>query len=248
MKIVTWNVAGFRRSNSLDTWDYSEIDFNYFADKTKSVDPDVICLQEVLIGEVDQVEQFAQLINYPYYVSVKMSPDHTGTNDWIGLGIISKSEITDIKKITLPYPEFPLVFPDGKEAKRFDKMIISGKINGQVVATTQLQPIHYWGYDYHEEPALSYAKEISKLIVDQGSEITVVTGDFQISDLQIPMSDLYQNLKIKDSLPDVFTRKRKNGKHTKSDHILVKENYEVVKSEVVETHTDHFMCFVEIDY
>ena len=62
MKIITWNVAGFRRSKSLAVWDYSEVDYEYIANEVKKYDPDVICLQEVLIGEIDQVEVFAKLI------------------------------------------------------------------------------------------------------------------------------------------------------------------------------------------
>lgn len=247
MKIITWNVAGFRRSKSLNIWDYTEVDYDYFAEQVGKFDPDIICLQEVLIGEVDQVEVFAKSISYPFYKSVKMSPDHTGTNDWIGLGIISKEEIKNEKVEILPYPDFPLVFSDGKEASKFDKLALSAEVMNRRVVTTQLQPIHYWGYNYYEEPALSYAVKVSELLANSFSDAMVIAGDFQMSHLFLPFAELYKRLDLKDVLPDKFTRKRENGKHTKSDHILIKNDIGVLRSEIAETMTDHYLCYVEID-
>ncbi len=245
MKVISWNVAGFRRAKTLATFDYSEIDYDYFSNKIASFNPDVICLQEVLIGEIDQMEVMAKKLGYEYWKSVKMSPDHTGKDDWIGLGIISKEVIDDTQIEVLPYPTFKLVFPDGREAQKFDKLILKAKIGDVAVATTQLQPLHYWGYNYYETPGYEYGREISKLIAGLINNETVLTGDFQFSRTSLVFKELYGDIQLKDSLPEVFTRKRENGKHTISDHIFIPSAGVVVDSRVEETMTDHFLCFVD---
>lgn len=245
MKIISWNVAGFRREVSKDTWDYTDFDYDYFLKIVKQYDPDVVCLQETLFyGEVDQVSEFAKLLNHSF-ISSKVSPDHTKDGAFLGMGIVSKHDINSFKKETLPYPSFPLFFSDGREAQKFDKIAQIVEIDNLNIINLQLQPIHYWNYNYYEEPGYSYAKEIENVLIPDIDLKTIISGDFQISHLEIPFKNILKS--HSDSLPNEFTRIRQNGKNTKSDHILVPNNLKVIRSEVFQTQTDHFMCFTEVE-
>lgn len=244
MKLITWNVAGFRKENSKNAWDYSEFDYGYFTENINKYSPDVICFQESLfIDSLDQVEHVAKLLNYDF-LSTKVSPDHTIEGSFLGMGILSKKKIDNFEEVVLPYPDFPLFFPDGREAKKFDKYAQIASVGGFKIVNLQLQPIHYWGFNYYEEPGYSYGRNVSGVVNTYLDEKSIVCGDLQISHLEVPFADIM--VRFKDALPNEFTRIRENGKNTKSDHVLVPKDLKVIGSEIVKTQTDHFMCFAEI--
>jgi hypothetical protein len=242
MKIITWNVAGFRRANSLDTWDYSEVDIKYFVDIISDLNPDIVHFQEVEFVEgVDRVKEISEILRFENYQGIPMHPNHIGEGE-LGYAILSKDTISNLNIIDQPYPTFELTFSDGKEAVRYDKKFVSYTSFGLNLTTLQLQPLHYWGYSYYEEPGYSYGKEISNNLLSLKSDI--ITGDFQISHLIVPLENLFTS--YNDILPNKFTRMRKNGKHTKSDHILAKEIIKVESSEVIKTKTDHYLCYADL--
>lgn len=242
MKIITWNVAGFRKADSLDNWDYSEIDLNYFADTISTINPDIIHFQEVEFVEgVDTIKQIGEILGIKNYHGFPMHPNHIGEGQ-LGYAILSKDNISNVTSINQPYPKFELNFADGKPAIRYDKKIITYRTFGLRLTTLQLQPLHYWGYSYYEEPGYAYSGEIASNLLSLDSDI--ITGDFQFSHLEVPFKNMLSE--YDDILPNEFTRMRKNGKNTKSDHILVKKDLGYKDTGIIKTTTDHFLCYADI--
>ena len=102
MKIVSFNVQ--------HCFDYIErkIDFNKFADAIKSLDADVVGLNEMR-GEgvdadyTDQVKLLSNLTGMKYYYFAK-AIDFTGKGPY-GNGLLSKIPIIDVENIAIPDPE-----------------------------------------------------------------------------------------------------------------------------------------------
>ncbi|HPM14317.1 MAG TPA: hypothetical protein PLK49_02890, partial [Candidatus Dojkabacteria bacterium] len=186
-------------------------------------------------------KEISQILGFKNYRSITMHPNHISKGE-LGYAILSKDTISNLNIINQPYPTFQLKFPDGKEAARYDKKFVTYTSFGSNLTTLQLQPLHYWGYNYEEEPGCSYGKEITNTLLSLDSDI--ITEDFQTSNLVVSFKNLFPL--YNDILPDEFTRIRKNGKHTKSDHILVKENIKVESSKVIKTETDHYLCYAEL--
>ncbi|MBI2414595.1 endonuclease/exonuclease/phosphatase family protein [candidate division WWE3 bacterium] len=249
--ITTWNIGGGRKINSLENWDYSDEDLNYIAENLIKTNPDIVLLQETLESrERVQAEQIAKLLGFSYFENSVMSPDHVSTGENLCCSIISKTPITNFRTITQPYPDFELIFKDGRVAQRFDKFYLLGEIDGVNVVTTQLQPLHYWGYKYTEGEGGKYAKIIADSIVDELKAPLVLGGDLQFGEIDIQMPKLFadKSLQLKECLPDEITRVRASGWNTKSDHILASKEFEVVSSEVVKTMTDHYMGTAKLQY
>jgi hypothetical protein len=243
MKIVTWNIAGFRRTKSLKVWDYSDIDLPYFADEILKLDPDIINLQEVefVIGR-NQIKEFAKLVHMEHTLEIPMHPNHISEGE-MGYAVISKDKITNVDSINQPYPSFELIFKNGQVAKRFDKQFVSYSTFGIRCTTIQLQPIGFWGYSYYEEPGLAYGHDVLQTLQSLDSEI--ITGDFQFTDLGLVSPELMK--KYKDALPDEFTRVSNAGQPTRADHVLLKQTLKLLDSKVVKTQTDHFLCYAEFE-
>ena len=244
MKIISWNVAGFRRSNSNNTWDYSEVDIDYFAKQVTDLDPDIIQLQEVEFTKSrDTLLEFANAIGFENCEGIPMHPNHITEGQELGYAILSKNPLKVIERIVQPYPKFELKFSDGKLAIQYNKEFLLWETSGIKLVNSQMQPLQYWGYSYYEEPGYSYAKLLQDQLIHINADI--ICGDFQVSHLEVPFKEL--SSRYIDSLPNEFTRMRANGKHTKSDHILLKNGFKVKDSKIVKTQTDHYLCYCEFE-
>ena len=71
--------------------------------------------------------------------------------------------------------------------------------------------------------------------------------DFNFSDPQKVFS-IINELNLINALPDEGTRPSKDGSKKKSDFIFYSSEFKLINSGIIETNTDHYLCWAEFEY
>lgn len=248
MKIVSWNIAGGRKINTLKHFDYGEEDLGYFADKLNSVGADVVCLQETHTDSTRSVaKELAKMLKMDYVFDSPASISHIDKNSFLGNSILSKFHIDNPRTTIYPYPDFELVWKDGRVADRHDKLLQIVKTNGTYIANTQLLPIGLFGYTYNDQNVEIYAREIEKALIGIPSP-AIFCGDFSGDFANDLVEDVFKNLFTENKFADAIrqiTRPLKDRPGRQTDHIYFSPQFTLIGSGVIQTQTDHFLCWAD---
>jgi len=249
MRVVTWNIAGGRKTRSLKHFDYSNEDLEYFASQLKNLRPAVVCLQEAHTSQSESsAGRIAGLLNLPHVYNSPASPSHIEKSSLLGNAIISSLPFQKRADFFFPPPRFELKWKNGKPAERHNKLVQLVKIGQWNIANTQLLPIDLFGYYYDLSAGRKYAAEIENILLNL-TEPCVLCGDFSGAFKKQPVEKvfnaLFTKLDLKDSLPNEITRPTKQGWY-KTDHIYFSPQLSVTKSGIVKTATDHYLCYTDI--
>jgi len=243
IKIVTWNIAGARRIKSLTRWDYQDEELDYFVTQLKALSPDIICLQESHSNSSrSQAVEIAKKIGFNFFVDCPMSEARIDPQYQTTISIISNTTISDIEAKKLDYPEFKLVFPDGKEARKYDKYYLSTIIRGIRVVNIQVQPLHIWGHSYEASPGYELAQKYQQYFLNF-TEPLILCGDLNTNQPDQIYSEFFNKFKLQEALPNKITRPDQGNKSRKSDHIFYSSNMSKINSDVIATDTDHYLCY-----
>lgn len=245
MKIVSWNIAGGHTIKSNKRFDYDEHEnAEYFIDHLKAIDADVVCLQEShWHPEKSLSNRIATALNLGFVFETVNSPSGIDPQFKESTAILSKNIIEDKAALKLPYPDFELFLPDGTPAAQWDKFLQVCRINGIVVGNIHTQPMGYFGFDYHEGQGVEYAAELEKCLTDNMRSPFVLAGDFNTTMAENVFTNFYHDNNLLDALPSSQPT-RPSGKHI--DYILHTPTFSVKQSDIVETSTDHFLCWTEL--
>ncbi len=245
IKIATWNIAGARKIKSLNRWDYQDEELDYFVAQLKTLSPDIICLQESHSNPSrSQAEEITKKIGFSFFADCPMSEARIDPQYQTSISIISNTPISNIETKKLDYPEFKLVFPDGKEARKYDKYYLSTTIQGIQVVNIQVQPLHIWGHNYETSPGSELALKYQQYFLGF-TEPLILCGDLNTNQPDQVYSEFFGKFKLAEALPDKITRPDQGNKSRKSDHIFYSSSIKKINSDVVVTDTDHYLCYSE---
>lgn len=248
MKVATWNIAGGRKINSKDHFDYQKSDLTYFIDRLRDIDADVVCLQEV---EFDANNSGANIIatalEMPYIFETKMHVSHIDPSKHISIAILSKNKPDKTFAVQQPYPDFPLFLPNGDPAKVHLKYLQYIELNGVQIANTHTQPLEFLGTPYQSLQGKKYADTLSELFIESLNTPLVFAGDFNADKSTKHVSEIFDkactHLGLSDVLPDGNTKPFNKGR---PDALFISTGLSHNQSAIVQTETDHFLCWADI--
>ncbi len=237
--IATWNIAGGRPMKSSERFDYAAEEIGYFADELRKINPDIICLQETHLNDERSVSRdLCEILADYHREEVSMSPSHVDEQYHLGNAILSKEIPKRVENIPYPDPRFPLTLPGGKPAIRHAKGFQAAYLGFGTIINTQMLPLAYLGTPYNALEGKSFAGEMENVLLSHPAEI--ICGDLNYTDAKTLYVKLLKE-KV-NALPDAPTRP--GGK--KTDYIFVPESCNVISSGIVETNTDHYLCWAKI--
>lgn len=173
MNITTWNVNGYRALLKKEGFDW-----------VKSINPDILCLQEIKVKHDQLSEQEQKLLNYSVVWNSAERPGYSGTamfykmdpiNFELGLG--NQEFDTEGRVIRFKYPDFYLYniyFPNGGEENKR----VPFKLDFYEHLLTIIDKIH------------------------ESGENVIVTGDFNTAHNEIDLKNPKANEKNTGFLPE----------------------------------------------
>lgn len=251
IRIVTWNIAGCRKVKTLKQFDYEEEDLKYFSDQLKAISPDIVCLQEVETSPegLSQAWLLSKALNLGNVFFVPTHSSHINSINKSGNSILSKEPFLISESKLLPYPDWPLKWPDGRLVKKFDKKLLFVSYDKFEVCTLHLHPLGLWGFNYNEGRGIEYSVKIEETLMSVKKPAILCgdfSGDFLEGDLGLVFKNLYRKYNFTDVLKGEVTRPRLNSQKRKNDHILISSEFKVEEKGIVKTETDHYLCWADI--
>lgn len=243
MKVLTWNIGGAHTINSSAVFDYGEENLLYFVEAIKSVNPDIVCIQESHTNDNDVLAQrLAKELGLPYVFDAPRSPSRIDEDYQLSNAIISRHPIENTKNILLPSPPFELYFENGKKARLFHTYLQTANIQGIMVANTHLQPLHLFGYSYNEDEGKKFANNIEAVLCSNLRTPLVFAGDFNDPNLFGNFPVLIRRFKLEAALDKQPT----DIKGNKMDYILFSDELVLDRAELVKTRkADHHLGWAE---
>lgn len=250
IKVISWNIAGGRKMKSDAHFDYEPEDLGYFANEIIKFDPDVVCIQENLLNKERSVSNdLAKKLSVEavYDVSAKHVSNHIDSDYELGMTILSHIPFEVTANLFYPDPSFELRWSDGSNAAVHHKFLQIVSFGNFRIANTQMLPIRLWGYQYDEGEGVLLAKGVEEVLMNLNSPL-IFCGDFNFNDPDRVYHNFFKKVSLKNSLPDQPTRPSNNSAFNKPDHIYYSPEFKVIRSEIVNTQTDHYLCFTEFLY
>lgn len=229
---------------SSDVFDYEEEDVDYFVEKLKTINPDVVCLQETHMNATRSVaKEIALKLGGYFCFDIELSPSHIDREYRLGNAILSRNKPTAEESFIFPYPNFPLVLPGGEPAEKHNKGFQIAHFPFGSVMNFQMMPLGFLGTPYESNNGTKFAHEMEKQLLKHITSPAILFGDFNTPNVESLYKNLIEKINIKNALPDNPTRP--NGK--RSDYILFSNEFSLVEAGIIETKTDHYLCWAKFE-
>lgn len=251
MKFICWNIAGghiFRESLE-DAISYDEENLDYFIEKLRDENADVIVLQEahtpIEKGGVAQSEIIAKRLGYSFAANHSYGHSHIKNGQQLSLSTLSKFQMirSDFHKI--PNPGLSIVRPNGDKWISFDVGFLVCEIdyNGTSIniANGHMVPFHYFKRDFSEPNFHNVRSTISKLCISLSEKPTLIGADFNYNNVIALLPDIYKNDLYREAFIGIETTPGRG----QQDHVLFSRQWHFVNSEVKKVEVDHFLCSFE---
>lgn len=244
MKVLSWNIAAGRKSRSTDRFDYEEENLDYFTDLIGQQKPNIICLQETHAqGDDTQGKKISSRLNMDYTLIHAFDTSHIDSSQQIANVIISDKPFTEKSNLELPYNWFGVYVNDnGIEEPAQKKSFQKVKISNFWIANIHTSPLHFFGESYEKGNGKRLAEQIDDFLNQNLEAPLIFCGDFNHDNPEKIFPKTFEALDLHEALPSKPTKPQ----GTRPDHIYYSKGLKCVKSDVVETESDHFMCWAEI--
>jgi len=243
LKIATWNIAGGRTMRSTQRFDYSETeDFDYFYTQLRDLDLDVICLQESHANGVDSLaKRLASKLGMTFVADSPGCLSHIDSNYRLTTAILSKTQPLSQASVLLPKPEFELIFKsDNRKVPPLDRYMQYAIFDGFTVATMHTEPMGAFGYSYESGQGLAFAHQMDDAVAATLTQPVIFAADFNMDNPGVALPKTLTSLGLVEALPAHTATKPQDGS---PDHILYSPTWSIVDSGVIQTKTDHFLCW-----
>jgi len=194
MRVATWNIGGgFIESKQKHEYDFENI--NYFTEELKSINPDVVCLQESHISEKNnQSKIIADGLGFKHLVTYPIANSHLKDGEKISISIISKFPIISSKFNMLSNPNLQFVWRDKKaysHDKGFAEAVINYKGIHVKILSGHMVPFRRFARSFLDNEFEEIRKQIEKIILHEKIP-------------KIICADMNFNEKIETLIPKVF--------------------------------------------
>jgi endonuclease/exonuclease/phosphatase family metal-dependent hydrolase len=238
--IATWNIAGGHTiHDENEQFAYNPEDIAYFINELKDLAPDIICLQEThLNNERSIAHEIAGELGGLFCFEQDNSPSHIDPEYRLGNAVLSKYSFKKKGNFTLPNPNFPLKLPN--EQERHNKGFQVVEFDFGSLVNIQMLPLSFLGTPYDSDDGKTFAKEMEDYMNLECASAHIICGDFNYK----AASDLYSNLLsgMIDTLPKAPTRPGEK----KTDYIFCRNEIKVLDAGIINTKTDHYLCWTKI--
>ena len=239
--IATWNIAGGRPMNSGALFDYDTEDLPYFVTELRNIDPDIICFQETHVNDERSVgQEIADFLGQYHVSEMRTSSSHVDPSYQLGNAVLSKLTPTGYTAAIYSYPDFPLFLPDGTPDRHHDKGFQVVQFPFGTIMNTHTMPLKFLGTPYDTPNGKAFAQEMQQQLLRHAKAPLVFCGDLNFNNAELLYSELLKDMHS--VLPDAPTRP--GGK--KSDYIFASTEFIVLDSDIVQTNTDHYLCWAKL--
>jgi endonuclease/exonuclease/phosphatase family metal-dependent hydrolase len=247
IRIMSWNLNCGIAAGEHASPEAAEKGISHIVTCIKRLNPDIVALQEVLLrkdGE-SQASAIGASAGFRHIAQMGLSPSHLFEGDELGLAILAKWQICDVRKVFLPNPGMELSLPNGALLRSHDKGIISTKIRlplGDIwFACSHLPPFHRFNRDPVESEFSSLWAVVDERLIELTEHPMISCIDFNTA-------------KISTLLPKCFTSEilqlvihqptRPTGEQ--HDHILCSGEWSDIATQVIKSRFDHHLCLADL--
>jgi endonuclease/exonuclease/phosphatase family metal-dependent hydrolase len=250
IRCVQWNIGGGKitdeKSDRSDDLSYSKNDLDYIVNILKSLNPDIITLQEVHVNGVNQAELIAKELNMQNLSYDKYDKSHLEEGQWLSQAIITRFPIESHDFIFFTNPNVDVHFGN-KVGKSHDKGITSVtlNINGEFLAVKTLHMIPFRRTGLKPNDPI-FEKQNSELDsrLDSKDKKILVQADFNYDSESL--SDFINSVKDK-KINEVIQTEPTTPEGQRYDHVLFR-GIELTTSKVIkEALTDHLPIVSEFE-
>lgn len=244
-RMVTWNIAGGRRSLSSDAFDYDEVDLPYFAEQLRRLRPDVINVQESEVGGGGSIAgKLAELLDFPHVFETPMCPSHISEGKTLSLAVISRLPIEGERAQQLPTTRLDLRV-GGRSVPPYDRYAQRVTVGGINVVNLHPTPLGFFGHSYEEGAGAAHAGEIGSAVRELVDGPTVVAADLNTDRPAVVYGRVFDEMGLSSALDtDARTVPGWDGA---PDQIYSSADFRTVDRGVVTTDTDHHLVWADLE-
>ncbi len=253
LRVATWNIAGGRRlrhpaegedGNEAIPFDYDAIDVEYFADRLRDIDPDVVAIQESEAGvDGSTAQQLAALLGYPYVYETVMSQSHMDDSKMLSVAVISRLPIDAATAHQLPVTRLELRIGEQPVAPhdRFAQVV---EIAGISVVNLHPTPLGFFGYSYEEGDGAAHAEEIAQTLRAMATGPVVIAADLNTDRPHTVYQRTFDEIGLSPVLaPDARTVPGWDGA---PDQVVASQDFTAADSGIAQTETDHWLVYSDL--
>lgn len=227
---------------------FSAYDPQRYIDYFKSLNPDILCLQEVLVdnkqGKSEFVENFSQQLNLPYFSNCVNDKAWLKKKGFYGMTVLTKFPIKQEEFFKLPNAKLEVDRQDGSHWIMHDKVAqkVVLEVNDQEVNIFNLQffPFHHFGRELSEVDFSPIRNALVDILRLNEQEPILVVGDFNNKDINLDKAfpEIFTEGKMKEA---VIANTTYAGYNDQVDHILYTPKFFKLESGYVEkNYSDHW--------
>ena len=243
---VQWNIGGGKvlKSDSDPTVmsSYSEDGLDYIVDYLRTIQADIIALQEIHINDtLNQAEYIADRLGMQYWISDILADSHIEDGQKLSQAVISKYPITDREFRLYVNPNKQAPSDDGSTIwYSHDKGLTRCNIDlGGIIlstTTTHLTPFRLFSIDPQSEEGHHILQDVENKLGNSSTH-QLIQGDFNLDFAQL--AQVFPNL-INEGLKEVPLEEATTPKGKRYDHVLYKGIGLVESTVNQELRTDHY--------
>ena len=243
IRFATFNIGGgVPEKNALSQMSEPFNFIEYITSLITKNQIDVVCFQEVLIGDEMNPSMscmISEKCDLKYYKELMLSDSHIVHGRKMGVSILSKYPIVDSEVFMLENPNITCISKSGSLYVSHEKGFLITKVltdEGEICCVTG----HCIPYHSFKRDSLEFIRIFSKLedrlldLLDSNSHV-LIGADFNTTKLSVLMPKVFQRCKSIVSGPT-----RPNGRN--DDYILFDQGSSNGEFELIETCFDHYGC------
>lgn len=245
MRIVTWNIGGGFIESKLK-YEYDLEDINYFINELKSVNPDIVCFQEIHISEINNQPQIiADSLGFKYITTHSIADSHLKDDEKLSISIISRYPVISSKFNLLTNPNLEFEWK-GKKAFSHDKGFLEAIIDYQEtnirVLSGHMVPFRKFGKNFLDNEFEEIRNQIEKIIL-YGKMPKIICADMNFDgEIEKLIPNIFEN-DYKFILENIPT----TPKGRTYDKIIISKDWKITNSDILNGKADHFLCFADIE-
>jgi len=251
IKTLQWNIGGGKirkqGSDAKNCDSYSVDGITYISEIIQQYNPDIVTLQEVHVGTINQAKEIAKKTGMPFYIVDSYDDSHLEKNQKLSQAIISRFPLTK-RDFTFFYnPEFEITHNNITYEKTHDKGLTTAIANlGNLeieIKTLHMIPWRKCNVNPLGDEAKEAREDINKKLAPTKNHF-LIQGDFNIDDYSV--KEFLPKVMSKDR-QEIINEKPTTPKGRRYDHIVYKGMQLVSFSVLDNALTDHYPLLSEFE-